>query len=291
MLPRYNSPNMNLSLALARLEKRLQKLVEDSLDGIFTTTDLQKKLGHELLMALQREARPAPDGTILAPDQFTIFLPQDTTRRLAAYHTRLDELSIALAEAIEDFAHQSGYSFADKLTIRILTEDAASRRVSPSTSPAQPAILATFKLHDTTRTASMGVTDRLNGLPGQTQEEETGSRAFLIINGVEIYPLPARQSSGVINIGRMVGNQVVLENGRVSRTHAQLRIMQGRYMLFDLASTYGTFVNGVRINSHELRPGDVISLGGVPVVFGIEEQPAGLSQEESGRPSWSPEDE
>lgn len=263
---------MNLTSALSRLEKRLQKLVEDRLDGIFTTTDLQKILSHELLLALQREARPTSDGRMLAPDTFTIYLPSDTAQRLAAYHNRLDELGSVLTETIEDFSRQGGYSFASKLSIHFLTDPVTASPQSPKAT-----ILATFALHESTQTATLGIAANLLGNTGSEPPEQQTSRAFLIVNGVEIFPLPGRQSSGVINIGRLSGNQLVLEDGRVSRTHAQLRIMQGRYMLFDLASTHGTFVNGLRVNQHELKAGDVISFGGFPVVFGVEELPSNPS--------------
>jgi pSer/pThr/pTyr-binding forkhead associated (FHA) protein len=256
---------MKLSQALTHLEKRLQTLVEDNLDGIFTTTDLQKTLGHELLLALQREARPSSDGRMLAPDQFTIYLPLEITQRLAAYRARLNELSHALAEAIEDFARQAGYVFADKLSIRILSEESGQ-----ASQQNRPVILATYKLLDTTKTATLGISAPPPTLEKTSDSKQT-TRAFLIVNGVDIFALPGQGTGGVINIGRMAGNQLVLADHRVSRTHAQLRVMQGRYMLFDLASTHGTFVNGLRINSHELKAGDVISFGGVPVVFGLEE--------------------
>jgi pSer/pThr/pTyr-binding forkhead associated (FHA) protein len=39
-------------------------------------------------------------------------------------------------------------------------------------------------------------------------------------------------------------------------------------MLYDLGSSGGTFVNGKKITKVSLHPGDVISLAGVPIVYG-----------------------
>ncbi len=50
----------------------------------------------------------------------------------------------------------------------------------------------------------------------------------------------------------------------------ELRAIRGRYVLFDLNSTGGTFVNGQRITQFTLRPGDVISLAGVTIIYGEE---------------------
>jgi pSer/pThr/pTyr-binding forkhead associated (FHA) protein len=69
-------------------------------------------------------------------------------------------------------------------------------------------------------------------------------------------------------------NQLVIDDPRVSRSHAQLRAIKGRYILFDLNSTGGTFVNGQRTNQSILYPGDVISLSGVPLIFGQDNPPA-----------------
>jgi len=62
----------------------------------------------------------------------------------------------------------------------------------------------------------------------------------------------------------------VINDRRVSRQHAQIRAINGNFVLFDLNSSGGTFVNGDRINQRGLHPGDVISLAGVPLVYGQE---------------------
>ena len=48
-------------------------------------------------------------------------------------------------------------------------------------------------------------------------------------------------------------------------------LIQGRFVIFDLDSMGGTFVNDVAVSSHVLNPGDVIRLAGVPLVYGLEE--------------------
>jgi len=71
----------------------------------------------------------------------------------------------------------------------------------------------------------------------------------------------------VINLGRKTSNDVVLSDLRVSRFHAQIRKTKEGYMIFDVGSTGGTFVNGERITSHVLKSGDVISLAGYSLIF------------------------
>jgi hypothetical protein len=94
--------------------------------------------------------------------------------------------------------------------------------------------------------------------------------AFLVVDGVRLFPL----ERGVISIGRDPQNDLVLADRRVSRQHAQLRAVGGRFVVFDLDSTGGTSLNGRHVSHHPLSPGDVISLAGVPLVYG-QESPAG----------------
>jgi len=71
------------------------------------------------------------------------------------------------------------------------------------------------------------------------------------------YPLRGER----ITMGRAPANTVVINDSRISRYHAQIRIMPGGAVLEDVGSTNGTFVNGVRLSSsHLLSPGEVIGL-------------------------------
>lgn len=63
-------------------------------------------------------------------------------------------------------------------------------------------------------------------------------------------------------IGRDVTNDVVVGDAEVSRQHARITRTPGGYVLEDLGSTNGTFVNGERLTTPRvLNPGDLIALG------------------------------
>jgi pSer/pThr/pTyr-binding forkhead associated (FHA) protein len=105
-------------------------------------------------------------------------------------------------------------------------------------------------------------------------EEETpqGRTAFLIVGGTKVFTI----TQAVTNIGRRLDNQLIVDDPRVSRYHAQIRYANGRFIIFDLNSTGGTYVNGQRTNQSVLYPGDVISLAGLPIVFGQDTPPQSL---------------
>jgi len=69
-------------------------------------------------------------------------------------------------------------------------------------------------------------------------------------------------SKNEILIGRDISADVVINAAEVSRRHAHLRMDAGMYVIEDMGSTNGTFINGQRLTSpHVLRPGEVIMLG------------------------------
>lgn len=63
-------------------------------------------------------------------------------------------------------------------------------------------------------------------------------------------------------IGRTRSCAVRIDRTEVSRRHAEILHADGRYLLRDLGSRNGTFVNGKRINEHPLEFGDRISFAG-----------------------------
>ncbi len=73
----------------------------------------------------------------------------------------------------------------------------------------------------------------------------------------------------VTTIGRERHNHMVVDDPLVSRRHCQIRRGDGEFILEDLGSVNGTFVNGQRIHRHVLRSGDVIRLGRTELTFRV----------------------
>jgi predicted component of type VI protein secretion system len=80
-----------------------------------------------------------------------------------------------------------------------------------------------------------------------------------------VFPLQKSE----IYIGRDPSNDLVIGDAEVSRKHARLIWQSGGYILEDLGSTNGTYLNGQRLlGPHVMRPGEVIQLGeNVTLVF------------------------
>ena len=75
-----------------------------------------------------------------------------------------------------------------------------------------------------------------------------------------------------ITVGREEGNDIQLNDERISRFHAKIQLDHDRMVLTDLGSTNGTKVNGEDIQLRILRYGDLISVGRSVLLFGSREQ-------------------
>lgn len=84
------------------------------------------------------------------------------------------------------------------------------------------------------------------------------------LEGVRRMDLPG----GRVTLGKGPGNDIVLEDARVSRLHASLEKFAEAWCVNDLGSSNGTFVNGDRIwGAHRLRHGDEIRVGQTRLLF------------------------
>ena len=65
-----------------------------------------------------------------------------------------------------------------------------------------------------------------------------------------------------ISVGRVQGNDLMLPKGNVSKHHARLTFRDSRFVVTDLKSTNGTYVNGRKIAQATIvREGDKIYVG------------------------------
>lgn len=240
-------------LRLDLLEAKIQKLVEDQLAGILPGLKLEDRVIQRLASAVRENVIQQKDDRAVAPNEFTLIVSTDTSPMWKEPGT-IEALKKIISTAVRDV----GLKFTTQPSILITTDD--------SFSPEEIKVVASHKLEPVADTQGMQ-------LSASSQESEAGENipenAFLIVEGVKVHAL----NQTVVNIGRRLENQLVIDDPRVSRNHAQLRAIKGRFVLFDLNSTGGTFVNGQRTSQTVLYPGDVISLAGVALIFGQDNPP------------------
>jgi hypothetical protein len=233
--------------SLDRIEARLEAFIESSL--YFLPVDQkQAALAHQLVAAIEHAMVQGADGGLIIPNQFTVKL---NPLSLSIWESR-PGLIDSLTRILHDSAREAGLMFLSPPSLRLEADQSLAQD--------------RFVIHTATHSPSMGETGVVPVIEEKPVLEPQILQAFVILNGSATIPL----NLAVINIGRRTDNQITIDDPRVSRTHAQLRAVRGHYVLFDLNSTGGTFVNATRISQQVLKPGDVISLAGVPMIYGEE---------------------
>src|SRR5260221_8197813 len=242
-----------MKLNLDQLEAKIQSLVENQLTGIMPGIKLEDRIIQKLAVALKQNIIDQKDNGAVAPNAYTLIVASNSASTWDDSRI-IDTLKYIIFTAGKDV----GLIFESAPTITITTDN--------NYSEGEVSVIASHnKLEPVEETHGMATNTNNESDINDTIPDN----AFLIIEGVKVHPL----KESVVNIGRRLENHLVIDDPRISRNHAQLRAIKGRFVLFDLNSTGGTFVNGQRTSQTVLYPGDVISLAGVALIFGQDNPP------------------
>jgi hypothetical protein len=226
-------------------EAKLQAFIEGKLSRLSPFQDGHEGLSHKLVSSMREGIISSDDELLIAPDQFTILVHPSNKEFLGEDPAMLR----GLADLVQTVGVGAGLHFRQHPVVTVTpNEDVPVERID---------IIA--RISDNT----LGHTANLSSTVIPT-ENPLPPNAFLIVNGVDVFIL----NQTVINIGRRSKNHLRIDDPRVSRQHAQIRAVHGRYEIFDLDSTGGTFINQKRVKHSLLQPGDVISLAGVHLIYG-----------------------
>jgi hypothetical protein len=242
-----------MKLKLEQLESRLQALIEVRLVSALPGFQVEDLVVQKLATAMKSNLVDDVDGKKLVPNVFTLIVSTKSVERW-----QQPKLLEAMINSLKIVGEEAGLKFSAPPTISIVQNSQQQETLVD--------VVASHQLEATADTRGMTPVDEA---PMDATREPPPQNAFLIVDGVKIFPL----LETVVNIGRRLDNQLVIDDPRISRNHAQLRAIKGRYVIFDLNSTGGTFVNGQRTSQSVLYPGDVISLAGMPLVFGQDNPP------------------
>lgn len=237
---------MLMNELLSQIESFLQKLIEENSHRLLGSSRLENQLINQIIQAMGDQIRTDPQGNLTAPHIFSLNVPQEYAEDIRSNQNFLDILSSNLMKA----ANSSGVHFDGAITISVFPDISIKE--------------GEFKIQAIWKEDNLTETHPFETFAPSLLPSGQPSEAFLIVGGTQIFTL----DENIINIGRNLENDLVLDDPRVSRKHGQIRVVKGRHMLFDLGSSGGTFVNNKRINQIALHPGDVLSLAGVPLVYG-----------------------
>jgi hypothetical protein len=232
---------------LEQFETHLRDLFEENLIRLIPGMHTPRKLFDDLVAAMHENAITVSEAKVLAPDEYKIYVPVEDLDDWKAHQDILDEM----AEFLHEIGKSEGYNFDHPPKIVVLPQEIKQSKVfylDTGFSPVKPLLPDTAAIPNNERPNLM---------------DEIPDRAFLIVGGSENFSL----EKSVIDIGRHSENDLILNEPHVSRHHAQLRAINKRYVIFDVGSTGGLFINGKKISQATLQPGDVIRIGMVNLIF------------------------
>lgn len=242
-----------MSNILDSLELKLRRILEGSLDGLFFPNNTQT-LSSQLTEIILKAVKTSLDETDVLPDSMQLCVSPDKYDAWQSTQTVLDQVS---QEIMEAFKAESVH-FEKPLRLHLLADDnlgVDEIKVIPAQHVQQEI---------TTATITQLSPEKLNQplLPQQ---------AYLIVDGQE----PMMLSTPIVSIGRHSSNDIVVQDPQISRKHLQLRAEKGSYLLFDLSSTGGTFINNKPVSSAKLKPGDVIRIGKTLLIYSHDQEKKG----------------
>src|SRR5438093_2264073 len=132
-----------------------------------------------------------------------------------------------------------------------------------------------------------GATDRLrhtvHGLeafvPASPRSAAGGTFASFLVRSGGLVGHRLSVKAPVVNIGRADYNDLVVPDPSVSTSHAKLQRREGVWVLVDLDSTNGTFVDGERVKGEApLAPGATVRFGDVQLVFEPTDDALGVAK-------------
>jgi hypothetical protein len=233
---------------------RLERVLEGMVEGVFSRTfraQLQPiEIAKRLVREVENHRTVGVSGTYV-PNLYTVSLEPETLAGFTPISGRLLE---ELEQYLREFCLERAYQLVGPITVRLTaleTLKANEMRIEATSDPL--AIPSAAPSSARLRTMSSGETTRTPIPRGQDPTTleilagEGSGRRVPLVDG--------------LTLGRGPANSLVLHEPNISRHHAEIIHQEEGWMLRDLGSTNGTYVNGHRITALTLQVGDEIALG------------------------------
>jgi pSer/pThr/pTyr-binding forkhead associated (FHA) protein len=168
------------------------------------------------------------------------------------------QYQLARADVIR-IGHDEFRFYAD-----VASPPARGRRSVPPVTAPQPPTGAGARLSDTL----MGMPQPVPSVTDTPTQPQVAPLASLLVRSGAMKGRRLAVKVPVVNIGRADFNDVVISDPSVSTSHAKLQRRDDVWILTDLGSTNGTFVEGERLSGEvALGPGTTVKFGEVAVLF------------------------
>jgi hypothetical protein len=235
---------------LSHLENLAESLIEGTAARLLGARLQPVEVARYLARAMEDGRVIGAQGEVVVPNAYWVRLHPDDLQALASYR---DTLQNELARTVASMARSTGASMHGRPRVFLESAPTVPRRHVRVEARMQSA-----------QQQGANLTHTQEWDPASIQPaDQAALPTFALSDGYRRMPI----SEAVVTIGRSLDNDIVLDDARVSRKHAQLRRRYGQYVLYDWNSSGGTTVNGRPADETPLRHGDVIAFAGVKVRF------------------------
>ncbi len=233
---------------IAQFESFIERLMERTFTRASRSQLQPVEIGKRLARAMESEQSVGMEGVIV-PNVYDVYLSRTD---YAHYEAARRSLARNLEAHLGRVARQHRFHMMARPVVRLDMDGELAPgdvRILPSLADVENSTREQFQ--------HTAILPQMNGLL------PTGPvTPNLVLNGKTYAVLrsPTR-------VGRLADNDIVLDDRRVSRHHAEVLQQGSRWLLRDTGSTNGIAVNGKVVRESILKPGDTISLGGLEVVW------------------------
>ncbi|MCC7078553.1 MAG: FHA domain-containing protein [Acidimicrobiia bacterium] len=241
-------------------ERRLEQFVEGFFARTFRSGLQPVELGRKIAREMERGKTVTQNGVVVA-NHFRVFLSPEDTVRFGHFESSLRQ---ELADGLTDECRKESWRTLGPIQVEFVTDAdlklgryviesriiegsfAASQSARPEPDPPPAAPTPAARTPPPPPPAG-GTGPRLESASGET----------LVLLKDRIW------------VGRLEDCAIQLDDPNVSRHHAEVTVdASGAWVVTDLGSTNGTYVNGIRIGGETpLQDGDQLSVGRNTVVF------------------------
>jgi hypothetical protein len=247
---------------LSRLEAFLQRLFEapaGRLGARLQPVSLAKRI--ERAMDTNKSFR---DDGVLVPNQYDLHLHPADYAGFASYRSSLED---DLAHDVLARARRERYFLVARPRVQIISDPSTRRgdvRVAANVVDEAGARAREDRpLPPSSDTMIFSRPEQEGPAP------DSATRAYLLVRTEGAAPVQFDLGGPVISIGRASDNDVIVDDGMVSRHHCQLKLQHGAYSFIDLGSRNGSFVNRQPVSQVALGPGDRILIGETEIEFQV----------------------
>lgn len=275
---------------LNKVEAFVQRIVEGPFAFLFPTKLQPAQVARRLERAMEDGSLIQGDGWRLAPEIYDIYLSYKDHQQMQPVEGTLKK---GWEEQLVQFARMHNYTLRVNPVFRLhpssnlhvgdlriettLVDKNASENGIMHTQSLSKEQLAQLQMQ-LQMSQGQGMPGMVNpaarqyGYPGATNPSGVQlalPQAWLTIRLAQSgNQKDYRIEKPVINIGRQLTNDIIVEDKRVSRYHAQIKYQDGQFTIYDLGSTNGITVNGVpNLRMHVLQNGDRFTIGSYDFYF------------------------